>query len=340
MQNGIHEDEKPTDRINSLLDGIKLYLDKENYTFDYARVEQLLTEAEQVVEQTARGVKPVDLPTDIPFSDSLDEEGRSDPYSYAGDMSPEKYDKLVEHYEKDRQRTNNVSDLLAEDDPRVITVYQAPDRRHCDLCQIENNGVFNDTGMPGIRYFLPDGFHVLYRYGHMSSINDYKGHDAYLIDSDTGRPQLCTIDPKTGRIPAVGILLRVYAESPAKLWDEYNTMLRTIDSNYRLGRIGLNHNGGLIKLAITDCNKIIDNLYKSYVQNPGDKNLRDELAAKHEQLKWLEKESHSPAQTKQNILSNTEPLQQSNLSSPTEELENVDGCESAADEIFEQGMTI
>ncbi len=50
----IYSEAKPVDRIADLLDSIKLYLDPEKYTFNYAKVEQLLTEAKQTVEQTAR----------------------------------------------------------------------------------------------------------------------------------------------------------------------------------------------------------------------------------------------------------------------------------------------
>ena len=37
----IHSEAKPVDRIADLLDSIKLYLDPEKYTFNYAKVEQL-----------------------------------------------------------------------------------------------------------------------------------------------------------------------------------------------------------------------------------------------------------------------------------------------------------
>ena len=210
------------------------------------------------------------MPADIPFSDSLDEEGRSSPYNYAGDMSPEEYERMMELYEMDHHtvmvyqspdgkhcalerqdndgipdentgvvgkhyilpegisiaegsyrhhqlQNNDVPDqevfidnnedgipaihlvykdsgksyqdiitmkeyvettktrqtqepeqlehastVLTEDNPHVITVYQSPNRMHCGLCQVENNGVYGDTGMPGRRYFLPDGFHAQY----------------------------------------------------------------------------------------------------------------------------------------------------------------------------------
>ena len=276
--------------IKELVDKISLYLDPGKYTFDSVKVERLLMEAEQTVEQTARGVRPKDLPEDIPFSDSLDEEGKSGPYTYAGDMSPEDYDRMMESFERDQRGDENRIPDASDDDSRVITVYQSPDRRHCALLPIENNGEFNDTGMPGIRYFLPDGFHVQYRYGHPSNILDSKGNDAYLVNRETGEPQLCGISSKTGRISSVGIFLRPYSERPEELWDEYNTMLQTINSNYKLGRTGTEHNKSIMKLAVTDCRKIIDNLYGGYVQNPNDKNLKDEIAAKYEQLKWLEKE--------------------------------------------------
>lgn len=337
MLNSIQSEEKAANRIEDLLNKIKPYLNPEKYTFDYAKVEQLFTEAVRTVEQTAQGVRPVDLPTDIPFSDSLDENGRSDPLSYAGNMSPKEYDKLAENSGKDKENTNDLSKAFTDDDPRIITVYQSPDRRHCALRQIENNGEFNDTDMPGRRYFLPDGFHVRCNYGHLCGILDSKGQDAYLIDSDSGYPYLHTSDSKTGHISQSGIPLRAYSEKPFELWNEYNTMLNAIDFDYRHGRTGVDHNGPL-RLAITDCNKIMDNLYKEYTQNPGDKGIRDELAAKYEQRKWLEKEAGSPSQTEQHVLSDPESGQK--ISSSMEGPQDCGENEPFYEETSEQGMTL
>lgn len=194
-------------------------------------------------------------------------------------------------YHPENEATSQSTDF-SNRDGHIITVYQSPDRKHCSLRQIENNGEFNETGIPGRRYFLPDGFHVVYRYGHPSNILDAKGNDVYLINSAvTGRPQLCTADSKTGRIPPVGILLSPYSESPAELWDEYNTIFNAIDYNYSINHFGADHNSTLFKFAIIDCQKIIDNLSFVYDKDPHNENIRDELAAKHEQLKWLEKEA-------------------------------------------------
>ena len=346
MLNGIQREEKATNHIENLLDTIELYLNAEKYTFDYARVEHLLEQAVQTVEQTARGVRPANLPDDIPFSDSLGEEGQSSPYNYKGDMSPEEYERMMELYEKDHQKDSaettktrqtqgpeqpeHTPAVAAEDDPRVITVYQSPDRRHCALLQIENDGEYDDTGMPGRRYFLPDGFHVQYGPICMPRIINSEGCVAYLIDSDSGYPYLHTIDSDTGHISQNDIPLRPYSESPAELWDEYNTMLNAIDYNYRHGRLGADYNGTTFRFAITDCEKIIDGLYEKYVQNPGDKNVKDELAYKHEQRKWLEKEMQSFNQTEQS----TSP---SSLTS-AEEPENGDHYESAAEDTLEQEM--
>jgi|GEM_PF-4739355 len=108
MGKALETEDNRVDRIKEALATINLYLDEEKYSFDYARVEQILSEAEKAIEQTVRGVRPADLPESIPFSDSLDEDGRSDPSSYAGDMSPEEYDTLMKNYEDDRQRENAV----------------------------------------------------------------------------------------------------------------------------------------------------------------------------------------------------------------------------------------
>ena len=217
----------PSPRINELIGTIEMYLDATKYTFNYSKVESLLTEAAQTVEQTARGVRPVNLPADIPFSDSLDEEGCSTPYNYKGDMSPEEYERMMDLYEQDQKKESSISDSSV-DETQVITVYQSPDRRHCDLRRIGNNGKFDDTDMPGRRYFLPDGFQVQYGPGLMPRIIDSKGRDAYLIDSDSGYPYLHTIDSSTSHISQNGIPLRPYSESPAELWDEYNTLLNAM----------------------------------------------------------------------------------------------------------------
>lgn len=331
MLNGVQKEEKATNKIENLLDTIRPYLNTEKYTFDYVRVEQLLEQVAQTVEQTARGVRPVNLPTDIPLSNSLDEEGCSTPYNYKGDMSPEEYERMMDLYEHDQKKGSSISNSSV-DGIRVITVYQSPDRRHCDLRQIENNGEYKDTDIPGRRYFLPDGFHVRYNYGHLCGILDGKGQDAYLINSDSGHPYLHTSDPKTDHISQNGIPLRPYSESPSELWDEYNTMLNAIDSNYRHGRLGADHNVSFVRRAMTDCQKITDGLYEKYVQNPDDKNVKDELACKHEQRKWLEKEMQSFNQTEQSI-------SPSSLTS-AEEPENDDQYESAAEDTLEQEMTM
>jgi len=95
----MREQGAPADRIGDLLESIKMYLDPEKYTFDFVKVEQLLMEASQVVDNTARGVRPKNLPLDVPFSDSLDEDNQSGPFTYAGDMSLEEYEQLQKNYE-------------------------------------------------------------------------------------------------------------------------------------------------------------------------------------------------------------------------------------------------
>lgn len=140
----VREQGTPTDRIENLLDEIKMYLDPEKYTFDFVKVEQLLMEASQVVENTARGVRPKNLPLDVPFSDSLDEDNQSGPFTYAGDMSLEEYEQLQRNYEMDRH---------------TVVVYQSPDRKHCALERRDNDGNPDETtGAVGKRYALPKGY--------------------------------------------------------------------------------------------------------------------------------------------------------------------------------------
>lgn len=192
-------DELMAGSIMEMLDTIQRYTDAEKYRYDFSRVEALLKKAVDIVEETARGVRPKNLPIEIPFSDALDPEEQSDLYCYKGDMEPDDYFRMQEAILKDQQREK---DEFKNGTDGVIRIYQTPDEKHCGLFRMNNDGTFNDeTEMPGAFYHLPDGFFLEQgQYTHDLRIYDKDRHQVELLNDEDGSPMAVVFSADIGKV--------------------------------------------------------------------------------------------------------------------------------------------
>jgi hypothetical protein len=182
----------PSERINTLIESIKCYNDEpDKYSFDFAQVEQLLHIAVNVMNNTAIGIRPKDLPADIPWSERLshgadDEDFNA--YAYDGTMSAEDYDKMRDNYERDLHS---------------VVVYQSPDGKHCALQRQDNYGIPDETtDAVGKRYVLPKGIRV------PADCNRY-----HQLQNDDDPDQEVFIDNNQNGVPAIHLVYKDSGES-------------------------------------------------------------------------------------------------------------------------------
>lgn len=114
------QDQRKVEGIRCLLQNLtfhnEAYSDKKIGThFSYDTVIELLKQADETMEGTARNPRPANLPKNIPWSEKFaDPEEEFDPYSYDGSMSPEDYDTMIANFEADRAKSV-VNDHTGED---------------------------------------------------------------------------------------------------------------------------------------------------------------------------------------------------------------------------------
>jgi hypothetical protein len=83
--------------VNELKATNNLYIDeRKGFYFDYDTVIDLLQKASETMVSTARCPRPKDIPEDIPWCESMNEE--FDPFVYRGDMSIEDFRKAQNNY--------------------------------------------------------------------------------------------------------------------------------------------------------------------------------------------------------------------------------------------------
>lgn len=89
--------------LGDLMAANRIYSDEKIGThFDYDKVLNLLQEANETMNSTARNPRPADLPKDTPWSEKFYDSEQFDPYVYDGSMSTEAYKTMHSHFEADK----------------------------------------------------------------------------------------------------------------------------------------------------------------------------------------------------------------------------------------------